>query len=77
MPPELTAGGDPMFLHSRSIVGTVRARLGVAVRPLPVATGVAYADVSHQLYDPTSLFSAKDSSIKTGWTISGGAELCT
>ena len=74
---------DPIFLHSEvDWFGTVRARLGVTVHDtiLVYATGgLAYADVSHRLSDPTPPlgappFSQTNSSIKTGWTIGGGLE---
>ena len=75
---------DPIFLHSKvDWFGTVRARLGVTVHNsvLVYATGgLAYADVSHRLSDPSPPlaappFSQTNSSVKTGWTAGGGVEL--
>jgi outer membrane immunogenic protein len=75
---------DSIFMNSKvDWFGTVRGRLGVTVRNnlLVYATaGLAYADVSHRLDNPTPPccsppFSQTDRSINTGWTVGGGAEI--
>jgi outer membrane immunogenic protein len=70
---------DPIYLRSSmDYFGTVRGRLGVVVHPrvlLYGTAGVAYADVSHRLYDPAFAFSQKDNDFQTGWVVGGGIEL--
>ncbi len=75
---------DPIYLRSEvDWFGTVRGRLGAVVHPgalVYVTGGLAYADLSHRLSDPTPPlgappFSQTDSNVTVGWTVGGGIEL--
>ena len=79
-----TAAGPIQYSCTAKSTGLVPCapELGVTVHDtiLVYATGgLAYADVSHRLSDPTPPlgappFSQTNSSINTGWTIGGGLE---
>jgi outer membrane immunogenic protein len=69
----------PVWAHSSADwYGTVRGRLGVVVHPgvlLYGTAGLAYADVSHTLSDPSLPFSSTSDGFRTGWTAGAGIEL--
>jgi outer membrane immunogenic protein len=74
-----TAFPDPIFLRDEiDWFGTVRGKLGIAIQNnamLYATGGVAYAGVTHTLFDPAIPFRRSDDDIKVGWTAGAGLEL--
>ena len=74
-----SAWADPILLNSKlDWFGTVRGRLGVVHGGdllIYVTGGLAYANVSHSLVDPTIAFSQVDEGVQYGWTAGAGIEL--